>query len=267
MFRPNWKYLVAGLVVVAVVAMAAPQAEAFHRGWGWGGSCYGGACYSGSYYSSCYAPYCGVSYSSCYTPCYSSCNSCATGWSGYYSPYRSVGWRRAGWCNPCGYSSCYTSSCGGCGSCDSCSSCSWDSCGSICNPATGCSGGDCQPSGTVIESSPGNGTPTTAPPKPEAKSTSTEINTRENSGLLTIWVPARAKVFINGMETKTNGSRRRYVSHGLQPGLEYKYVIRAEIVRDGKIAEETKTVKLTAGGTEGVAFGFNVSPLQQFAAQ
>lgn len=113
----------------------------------------------------------------------------------------------------------------------------------------------------MIESAPSNGTPTTAPPK----QTSTEINTRENSGLLTIWVPAKAKVFINGMETKTTGSRRRYVSHDLQPGLTYKYVIRAEIVRDGKIAEESKTVNLTAGSTEGVAFGFNVSWEQQYA--
>ncbi len=114
----------------------------------------------------------------------------------------------------------------------------------------------------MIESAPSNDTPTAAPPK----QTSTEINTREDSGLLTIWVPAKAKVFVNGMETKTTGSRRRYVSHGLQPGLTYKYVIRAELVRNGKIAEETKTVNLTAGSTEGVAFGFNVSPQQQFAA-
>ena len=114
----------------------------------------------------------------------------------------------------------------------------------------------------MIESAPSNGMPTTAPPK----QTSTEINTRKNSGLLTIWVPAKAKVFINGMETKTTGSRRRYVSHGLQPGLTYKYVIRAELVRNGKIAEESKTVNLTAGSTEGVAFGFNISWEQQYAA-
>jgi uncharacterized protein (TIGR03000 family) len=118
------------------------------------------------------------------------------------------------------------------------------------------------------EAAPSNGpSPTVAPPKPENKlPASTQFNTHANSGLLTIWVPAKAKVFINGMETSTTGSRRRYVSHGLQPGLTYKYAIRAEIVRDGKIATETKTVNLTAGGNEGVAFGFNVSPLQQFAA-
>ena len=118
-----------------------------------------------------------------------------------------------------------------------------------------------------METTPGNDVPTVAPPKaaPELPA-STQINTRENSGLLTIWVPAKAKVFINGMETTTTGTRRRYVSNGLQTGLTYKYVVRAEIVRKGKIATETKTVNLTAGGTEGVAFGFNVSPLQQFAA-
>lgn len=119
-----------------------------------------------------------------------------------------------------------------------------------------------------MQAAPTNETPTAAPPKAEegAPTSYYQINTRENSGLLTIWVPAEAKVFINGMETKTTGSHRRYVSHGLQPGLTYKYVIRAEMERNGKIASETKTVNLTAGGDQGVAFGFNVSPIQQFAA-
>jgi uncharacterized protein (TIGR03000 family) len=115
--------------------------------------------------------------------------------------------------------------------------------------------------------------PSTLTPPPAAGSelpgptNSTMLPTRQNSGLLTVWVPANAKVFINGKETTTEGSRRRYVSHGLQNGLTYKYDIRAEIVRNGMVAEEQKTVYLTAGHSEGVAFGFNREPSNQVAAQ
>jgi uncharacterized protein (TIGR03000 family) len=86
------------------------------------------------------------------------------------------------------------------------------------------------------------------------------LPTRENSALLTIWVPADAKVLVNGQPTRTTGSRREYVSHGLTPGLTYKYEICAQIIRDGKLLEESKVVLLTAGAMEGVAFGFNAAP-------
>jgi uncharacterized protein (TIGR03000 family) len=244
MFRTNWKYLVAGLVVLSAFEIGAGQAEAFW-GCGWGGACYT-PCYSGCYSG------CGW-YSSCYAPCYSSCGGCDSWYLGVrpgpirralFGPYR---WYYGGSC------------CGGCGVCSSC--CSWDTCGSICEP--GCD--SCQPSAAPAE--PGKNAPTAAPPKAETEMpASTQINTRSNSGLLTIWVPAKAKVFINDQETSTTGSQRRYVSHGLQPGLTYKYVVRAELERNGKIATETKTINLTAGGDEGVAFGFNVSAIQQFAS-
>ena len=95
---------------------------------------------------------------------------------------------------------------------------------------------------------------------------SAALPTYEDSGLLTVWAPAKAKITINGFETTTKGSKRRYVSSGLQPGLTYKYVIRAELPRDGKMAEETKTVYLTAGSSEGVAFGFNRKPVSALAS-
>ena len=53
---------------------------------------------------------------------------------------------------------------------------------------------------------------------------------------------------VNGLATKSTGSRRQFVSFGLKPGLSYKYVVKAEVIRDGKTVEETKTVSvLTAG--------------------
>lgn len=41
------------------------------------------------------------------------------------------------------------------------------------------------------------------------------------------------------------------------PGYTYKYEVKAEIVRDGKVRDETQTVSLTAGEQNGLAFGFN----------
>lgn len=84
-----------------------------------------------------------------------------------------------------------------------------------------------------------------------------QTDTRANSGLLTVYVPYDAKVTVNGRPTASAGSERRYVSFGLRPGYRYAYEVRAQIVRNGKALEEVKTVYVTAGSREGVAFGFN----------
>jgi len=83
--------------------------------------------------------------------------------------------------------------------------------------------------------------------------------TIEDSAVLTLWVPAEAKVTINGRSTKSNGSRRQYVSFGLKPGFSYKYDVTATIIRDGQRVEENKTISLTAGQRGGLAFGFNTT--------
>jgi uncharacterized protein (TIGR03000 family) len=83
---------------------------------------------------------------------------------------------------------------------------------------------------------------------------------------LTIYVPYDAKVTVNGRETRSMGSRRQYVSYGLQPGFSYKYEVRAQIVRDGKPVEEARTIVLTAGSHESIAFGFNPARYEGLAA-
>jgi uncharacterized protein (TIGR03000 family) len=81
--------------------------------------------------------------------------------------------------------------------------------------------------------------------------------TSENGCLLTVWVPYEAKVSINGLATKSTGSRRQFVSYGLRPGYTYTYEVVAKIVREGKEYTENKTISMTAGDRGGVAFGFN----------
>ena len=113
--------------------------------------------------------------------------------------------------------------------------------------------------------------PATAPmpgtvPMPGTTPGTSAVPTRENSGLLIVWVPYDAKVIINGLLTHSKGSRRQYVSYGLKPGFSYKYEIRAEAVRDGQLVEEVRTVVLTAGVRESVAFGFNPQLNEELAS-
>ena len=70
-----------------------------------------------------------------------------------------------------------------------------------------------------------------------------------------------------GWQTKSTGSRRQFVSFGLKPGLSYKYVVKAQVVRNGQTQEDTRTVTLTAGQVTAVAFGFNVTAQQVASAQ
>ncbi len=289
MFRPGWKFLVVGAVVIAAISVSASEANAF---WGW--RCYRpAACwYSPCYSIGCGSPYCG----------------------GYYvglrrgpirrlllGPYR---WYYGG------YGCCYSSCC--CWDCCSYDVACRDSvsvCGAVAptpaavqkvapapaQPAPApAQAAPAQPAPALMQPAPSLlqpkvvpdagalEAPTDAPPAKQPDPTSLlpgetrnqyqnqnqnqDAPTRATSGLLTIWVPAGAKVTINGIETKSMGSRRQYVSYGLKPGFTYKYVVRAQIVRNGKLAEETKTVHLTAGAREGVAFGFNPRPDEELAA-
>jgi uncharacterized protein (TIGR03000 family) len=95
----------------------------------------------------------------------------------------------------------------------------------------------------------------------------------ESSGLLTLHVPYAAKVFINGQETRSVGSKREYVSSDLEQGKTYPYTVSALVLCKGpapaqlgtenvlRVREDnpqwlwlTKTVYLRAGQRVGVAF-------------
>lgn len=75
-----------------------------------------------------------------------------------------------------------------------------------------------------------------------------------NSALLTVKVPADAKVFVNDRATSSTGEDREYISRDLQPGAQYSYKVRAEFVRDGKPVTEEKSVQLTAGQSSALSF-------------
>ncbi len=255
MFRLKAKHL----VVVAIVGLALVLSASQTQACGWGGCGWGGYGW-GAYGWNCCEP-----------------------WGGYFGWYGGCGWgcgrmvalRRA----------CYPRySCWGCGDC--CTGC-WPYVDSCCD--VGCCGAT---EGTPVMSSPAPAptmAPKPAPPKPEVSPTpamppapapnppapgkaaapagaSTNFfPSRATSGLLTVYVPADATVIINGRTTESTGSKREYVSYNLQPGLTYKYTVTAQIQRGGKMLEDTKEVTITAGSSDGVAFGFNAKPDAQLA--
>lgn len=132
--------------------------------------------------------------------------------------------------------------------------------------------------GHVIEGAPMEGeveegsAPSDAAPAPEGAEDapppggSTFIPAGD-SVALTVEVPADAKVFVNGMETKSRGAVRRFVSRGLEGGLAYSYEIRAELTVDGETRTESKLVKLHGGQTAQVAFGLNAAQSTENVAE
>jgi uncharacterized protein (TIGR03000 family) len=98
--------------------------------------------------------------------------------------------------------------------------------------------------------------PTPATPRPPQPAPQTTGLGATGSGLITIWVPAEAKVYINGLETKSTGTMRQYVSSGLIAGYVHTYEIRAVVVRNGRPVEELRHVELSIGQRTTVAFSF-----------
>jgi len=64
---------------------------------------------------------------------------------------------------------------------------------------------------------------------PSTLPNSTQMPTPETSGQITLWVAPDAKVTINGLPTRSTGTRRHYISYGLKPGYIYRYEIVAEM--------------------------------------
>jgi uncharacterized protein (TIGR03000 family) len=127
----------------------------------------------------------------------------------------------------------------------------------------GCDGAVIESGGTVIEGAPVEGSMQsepmpgqTPPPPPAETATPDEARRASDKGVLTVQVPANAKVIVNGLETTSRGSHRRYVSHGLKSGQSYRYEVRAIVQQDGEPVELTKTAVLRAGQIAALNFDF-----------
>lgn len=75
-----------------------------------------------------------------------------------------------------------------------------------------------------------------------------------NQAKLLVELPADAKLFIDDQPMKTPAARRTFNTPALQPGQTYYYIVRAEVVIDGKTHTETKQVLVRAGQTAEAKF-------------
>jgi uncharacterized protein (TIGR03000 family) len=102
--------------------------------------------------------------------------------------------------------------------------------------------------------------PTLTPPATAPRAPASYPPTSMNSAILDVTVPADAKVTVNDLPTTSTGQRRRYMSRDLQPGNVYRYQVRAEFMRDGKLTTDEQTVDLAAGATRSVTLGAAAGP-------
>jgi uncharacterized protein (TIGR03000 family) len=65
---------------------------------------------------------------------------------------------------------------------------------------------------------------------------------------------ADARLWVEGVETRTKGRLRQFVSPPLRPGGEYTYRLRARWTEKGRLVTRTRTVTFRAGGRVRVDF-------------
>jgi uncharacterized protein (TIGR03000 family) len=88
------------------------------------------------------------------------------------------------------------------------------------------------------------------PPGGGTKGTDKKENKDEaslNRAKLIVEVPADAKLYIDDQPMKTTSARRVFSTPGLEPGQAYYYMVRVEVVRDGKVQSDTRRVIVRAG--------------------
>jgi uncharacterized protein (TIGR03000 family) len=72
-------------------------------------------------------------------------------------------------------------------------------------------------------------------------------NSKTAEARLVVQVPTDAKLFIDDQPTKSTTSTRIFSTPPLERGQQYYYVLRAEVVRDGKTRTDSKRVQVRAG--------------------
>jgi len=86
-------------------------------------------------------------------------------------------------------------------------------------------------------------------PAPEKKGASLPT-----PAMLYVSLPADAKLLIDNAATTSTSANRVLVSPALNPGQEYQYTLKAEMVRDGKTVAETRRITVKAGQETHVDF-------------
>jgi uncharacterized protein (TIGR03000 family) len=76
---------------------------------------------------------------------------------------------------------------------------------------------------------------------------------------LTVTLPADAKLYIDNTVCPLTSGKRSFDTPNLEPGRQYYYVLRAELVRNGQLMAQSQKVLVQAGGQVSVEFA-NFAP-------
>ncbi|HEV3256310.1 MAG TPA: TIGR03000 domain-containing protein [Gemmataceae bacterium] len=226
------------VLMMALTGSADVPAFGHHNGCHgcYGGGCYGGGCYGSSCYGGgCYG-------SSCYG---GGCNG-----GGHHLFHRRHG---------CSGGGCY----GGCSG-------YW---GGYASGCCGCYGGGCVGGGVVIhegavkskEGDKGDGKREKVG-KPgdkdkggdKKKDKGDEETLAPAPATILVSLPAEAKLTVDGAATQSTSSTRTFASPALEPGRDYYYTLKAEIVRDGQTVSTSRRVAVRAGEQTRVTLKFPV---------
>ena len=93
-----------------------------------------------------------------------------------------------------------------------------------------------------------------------------DVASNIGSASLDIAVPQDAVVFINNRRTTSKGISRSYVSIGLEEGVAYKYVVRVQVMRDGKVVEDARELILHVNESKNLAFQFSNKGRPEYAS-
>jgi uncharacterized protein (TIGR03000 family) len=184
----------------------------------------------------------------CYGGCSGGWSGCFGCWGGGYVGRGCYGCsgcygRWGGGCYGC-FGGCYRA-CGGCygcgGGCYGCG-CGGFSYGSPSGVRMGYGGYSGAP-GVYMAQVPMS--PPLAQPVPQAAPATVVVN-----------LPADARLSVQGQPTRSNSSRRVFVSPPLEPGQSYSYTLKAQVVRDGQPLSVTREVAVRPGGRTEVNIDF-----------
>lgn len=151
----------------------------------------------------------------------------------------------------CGFSCSY--SCGFSFSCRPCVSYCYTPCYSSCAPVVRCYTPVVTCFRPVITCSPMIVVPMTTPPKKEEKKKQEEVSA---PATIIVNLPADAQLTFDGEQTRSTSSRRVFVTPELSPGADFAYVLKAEVMKDGKpVVLDEKKVTVQAGSTAEVTLG------------
>jgi uncharacterized protein (TIGR03000 family) len=81
--------------------------------------------------------------------------------------------------------------------------------------------------------------------------------------IIVVSLPAEATLLVDGSATTSTAATRVFASPALEPGQDYFYTLKGEIVRDGQKVIATETVKVRAGEESRVKLEFPSDRLAQ----